>query len=731
MTIRVLIVDPDIPFAVPIKRALEQSGDYAVNVFANGKAAIEMVLREPHDVAILDFNVGDMDMPTLIRELREVQAGLFILASPRTNDHVAQLPALDVQGSITKPYFARQLVPVIREAAAARARLAKKERERRVEALSAEAASTNAPAATVAPVTPPPAAQIPEPTIQPDDTFQRLIHELSTSENVQALGLPPVEIEEPPIPDDATIRDLVSGQPRPPAPPESMPEVESIWEPPPQPVSEPEPISDLAVAALNITSDDTVPMEHVTPEIVIAKADPNLADFPLPVWPNRANAQSPEQPIRSIQHSIQEPSRADDDTHKSAQVPAVSVESVLAEIAESVGRGEIDEVQHYNGNAEPAEPPSIDGDTEPGGGVVQRKFEETPQQQIETPPPSVQAAAAESVEPVEALPEAPLEEPSFVATMLDEAPPTAFAQVPTPAEAIEPAAALAVQLTQVTVNSTARATLLSSAATGELLASAGSLDEQAIANVLANISAAWQGAEDNGSALVRFIHVAKLGDFLLYSTRTVEDMILSMLFPSETPLRIIRQQARQLIQALDTVPEPPPLEAEAASTLPSRPTDLRPPEGLREAVGVTDERFTADEGFQAPGSEPAPASPPEPPRAEGPYTTYAFVWLPQASTISQDVADVVVDWLTAIATQHAWQVEGVEVQPTYITVQISIPANETPTATVEVLMRETAARANDKNLWADAYYIVAPGRAVTQQEIASFMEYRRDAQDAA
>jgi DNA-binding NarL/FixJ family response regulator len=726
MTIRVLIVDPDIPFAVPIKRALEQSGDYAVNVFANGKAAIEMVLREPHDVAILDFNVGDMDMPTLIRELRAVQAGLFILASPRTNDHVAQLPALDVQGSITKPYFARQLVPVIREAAAARARLAKKERERRVEALSAQAASTSAPTDTVAPVTPPPAPHIPEPAIQPDDTFQRLIHELSTSENVQALGLPPVEIEEPPIPDDATIRDLVSGQPRPPAPPESMPEVESTWEPPPEPVSEPEPISDLAVAALNITSDDTVPMEHVTPEIVIAKADPNLADFPLPVWPQRANVQPSGQPISGFL----EPPRAADDTPVSAQVPAISVESVLAEIAESAGRDEF------------AEPLSIDGDTEPRGGVVQRKLEETPQPQIETPLSSVQATSADSVEPGEAPPETPpdeqgeepeeqLQEPSFVATMLDEAPPTAFAQVPTPVEDLEPAAALAVQLTQVTVNSTARATVLSSVSTGELLASAGSLDEQAIANVLANITAAWQDAEDSGSALVRFIHVAKLGDFLLYSTRTVEDMILSMLFSSETPLRIIRQQARQLIQALDTVPEPPPLEAEAATTLPSRPTDLRPPDGLRDAVGEIDERFTADEGFHAPGSEPEPAPPPKPPRAEGPYTTYAFVWLPQATTISQDVSDVVVDWLTAIATEHAWQVEGVEVQPTYITVQISMPANETPTATVEILMRETSARANEQALWADAYYIVAPGRAVTQQEIASFMEYRRDAQDAA
>jgi len=135
MTIRVLIVDPDLGFTVPIKRALEQSGDYAVGVFSSGQAAIEMVQREAQDVAILDFNVEDMDLPGLIGGLRQVQPGLFILASPRTNDHIAQLPNLDIQGSITKPYFARQLVSVIQEAVAARTRLTQKERERRVEAM--------------------------------------------------------------------------------------------------------------------------------------------------------------------------------------------------------------------------------------------------------------------------------------------------------------------------------------------------------------------------------------------------------------------------------------------------------------------------------------------------------------------------------------------------------------------------------------------------------------------
>ena len=130
MTIKVLIVDPDIAFTVPVKRALEQSGDFKVNLFVNGQAAVELLQREPQDVAVLDFNVDDMDIPGLIQALRAIQPGLFVLASPRTQEHVNQLPSLDVQGSITKPYLARQLVPVVREAVSARNRLAQKERER-------------------------------------------------------------------------------------------------------------------------------------------------------------------------------------------------------------------------------------------------------------------------------------------------------------------------------------------------------------------------------------------------------------------------------------------------------------------------------------------------------------------------------------------------------------------------------------------------------------------------
>ena len=78
MTIKLLIVDPEIGFAIPVKRALEQSGDYVVNVFANGMAAIELCQRDPQDIAILDFRIGDMDLPRLIKALRAVQPDLLL-----------------------------------------------------------------------------------------------------------------------------------------------------------------------------------------------------------------------------------------------------------------------------------------------------------------------------------------------------------------------------------------------------------------------------------------------------------------------------------------------------------------------------------------------------------------------------------------------------------------------------------------------------------------------------
>ena len=173
---------------------------------------------------------------------------------------------------------------------------------------------------------------------------------------------------------------------------------------------------------------------------------------------------------------------------------------------------------------------------------------------------------------------------------------------------------------------------------------------------------------------------------------------------------------------MDAVPEPPPgsAESEAALASASRPTEPHPPSGLREALAAEAPPDAVYESAQATPSEPLPAG-----------ALYAFVWLPRTGSLMPEIAGQLQDWVNAIVADHTWRIEGLEVQPSYTALQINIPANETPTLTVEMLMHETAARASDPDLWADAYYIVASGRAVTEQEIANFLEYRREAEGVA
>src|SRR5512142_2765402 len=104
MTTRILIIDPDIAFTVPIKHAVEQVGDYVVNVFASGQAAVEQIQRETFDVVILDLGISDMHLSELIHALRKARPGLPILVTTGpgvdTEAYERALSSLDVQGNI-------------------------------------------------------------------------------------------------------------------------------------------------------------------------------------------------------------------------------------------------------------------------------------------------------------------------------------------------------------------------------------------------------------------------------------------------------------------------------------------------------------------------------------------------------------------------------------------------------------------------------------------------------
>lgn len=114
MSARILLIDSDIGFMVTLKQALEQTGEFEVSVSANGLAAEDALRRSNHQLAVVGFDVGDMDVLQLIARLRNIQPKLPVIMMPETTMHHERLRFLDIHGSISKPFAARDLIPQIR-----------------------------------------------------------------------------------------------------------------------------------------------------------------------------------------------------------------------------------------------------------------------------------------------------------------------------------------------------------------------------------------------------------------------------------------------------------------------------------------------------------------------------------------------------------------------------------------------------------------------------------------
>ncbi len=327
----------------------------------------------------------------------------------------------------------------------------------------------------------------------------------------------------------------------------------------------------------------------------------------------------------------------------------------------------------------------------------------------------------------------------------------------------DPIAAIALQLTQLTVESSAVATLVTRG--GEILAVAGKMPEGALPPIQATLSQWWrpETPPDPGVSRMKGIKIGTEVQYLLYSVAIPDGLALSMLFAKDAQLGLIRQQARQLSEALTRTPDPaaegelpaapepsplnlppadllpPPAPSTAAEppppatwtpvpipapppskpapdklssddTLLTRPTSLRPPPGLRETPRPPDKV----------GEAPPTTLP------EAPVQTSCFVLLPSTPTFADSEREHVASWLRSAAESQNWRVVAVEVQATYALVQVALGPTESPTLAADILMRESADRAGRAHFWADLNYVVSPGREITPNEIAELQAFRRE-----
>jgi CheY-like chemotaxis protein len=119
MGARILVVDPNAAFATMLEEMLEQEGGYEVEVTHNGTSALDLLRETDYDLTIVDMDLhpGDMDYLALIRQVRRDRPSMRLVLIPWMDE---DLPAtardLNVQGILSKPFFADDLLPSIEEA---------------------------------------------------------------------------------------------------------------------------------------------------------------------------------------------------------------------------------------------------------------------------------------------------------------------------------------------------------------------------------------------------------------------------------------------------------------------------------------------------------------------------------------------------------------------------------------------------------------------------------------
>src|SRR3954451_11395778 len=114
---RVLVVDDEQDTCSNLSDILTDLG-YRVDVANEGQAALELVRRNPYNVALLDLKMPGMDGLTLYREIKRLRAGTVAIlvtayASGATSEEALAAGAWQV---LPKPVDLRRLLALIERA---------------------------------------------------------------------------------------------------------------------------------------------------------------------------------------------------------------------------------------------------------------------------------------------------------------------------------------------------------------------------------------------------------------------------------------------------------------------------------------------------------------------------------------------------------------------------------------------------------------------------------------
>lgn len=275
----------------------------------------------------------------------------------------------------------------------------------------------------------------------------------------------------------------------------------------------------------------------------------------------------------------------------------------------------------------------------------------------------------------------------------------------------------AAQLTQFALESAAVGTLLTEG-TG-ILGRAGELSIEGWEQVRDVLDDAWSRG---GNAKTRVIYRRlPIGEVLLYSIHTLDDLTLTLIFRADTSIKNIRRQAERLIEALR---ESPPQLPEEILAEPTEIIQVEPPPppnlDYREGVELGE---TAEIEAQREAITPTVE------RLPGDYVEYGCVWLlnEQQPPLEDDTRDSLNLWIGEICAANHWEFKDSHIASRWLAVWLHVPEKELPNAVASILMDESAQRfsRNGARVWSEGYLIVTPGEKLTESEIDRFMQFHQ------
>jgi CheY-like chemotaxis protein/predicted regulator of Ras-like GTPase activity (Roadblock/LC7/MglB family) len=118
---KILVVDRNEAFATMLKELLETDGGYQVEVASTGADALSALRGTDLDLTIVDMDLDpeEMDYQKLVEDVRRLRPTMRLVLIPLMGEDLPpDAHQLDIQGTLSKPFFADDLLPNIREALA-------------------------------------------------------------------------------------------------------------------------------------------------------------------------------------------------------------------------------------------------------------------------------------------------------------------------------------------------------------------------------------------------------------------------------------------------------------------------------------------------------------------------------------------------------------------------------------------------------------------------------------